>query len=68
MYTLLESPEDTSILGCWEKHLWHYDKVIGYSFTGTLFLYSTDTNEYLVFYPSKDGNNAKHYGKFDSVS
>ncbi len=68
MYRLLEKPEDSSILGNWEKYLWHYDKVIGYTFTGTIFLYSSETNEYLVFYPSKPGSNCKGYGKFDSIS
>ena len=68
MYKLLTDPVDVAMLGSWEKHLWHYDKVIGYSFTGTLFLYSTETDEYLVFYPSKDGSNCKGYGVFESVS
>jgi len=67
IYTLLENHLDTDILGCWEKHVWHFKKVLGYSATGAIFLVSPGTNEYLTFYPSMPGNNCKNYGKFKST-
>ncbi len=67
IYKLLNQPIERDVLGCWEKHLWHYNKVIGFSATGTIFLMSPDTDEFLVFYPSMPGNNSKGYGEFDSI-
>ena len=47
--------------------MWHYTKVIGYSATGSIFLMSPETMEFLVFYPSMPGNNSKGYGEFKSI-
>ncbi len=68
IYKLLEAPIDRGeVLGYWEKHMWHYTKVIGYSATGSIFLMSPETMEFLVFYPSMPGNNSKGYGKYQSI-
>ncbi|WP_299769927.1 hypothetical protein [uncultured Pseudoteredinibacter sp.] len=67
IYRLLDEPLDIDILGCWEKHMWHYTKVIGYSATGTIFLMSPETDEFMVFYPSMPGNNCKGYGEFGNI-
>lgn len=68
IYKLLDQPIERDILGCWEKHLWHYTKVLGYTATGTIFLMSPETSEFLVFYPSRPGSNCKSYGEFEGVS
>ena len=67
IYTILDEPFETSVLGVWEKHLFHFNHVIGYSATGTIFLYSEETQEYFAFYPSMPGNNSKNYGIFKSI-
>jgi len=67
IYKLLDEHLDTCILGCWEKHLWHFSKIVGYSATGTIFLMSPETNEFLAFYPIMLGNNSKNYGEFDRL-
>lgn len=67
VYILLDEPQDISVLGVWGKHLYHFDKIIGYSATGTIFLRSTESSEYLAFYPSMPGNNSKNYGVFSSA-
>jgi hypothetical protein len=68
-YILFEEPINRDILGCWEKHMWSYTKIIGYSATGTLFLMCPDTMEFMVFYPSMStsGSNCKGYGEFDTI-
>jgi hypothetical protein len=63
-YHLLEEEIDADILGCWEKHLMGYSKVVGYSATGAIFLRNPDIKYYLVLYPSMPGNNCKKYGPF----
>lgn len=68
IYKLLNEPLDIDdVLGVWLKHMGQYTKIIGYSATGAIFLMSPNTMEYLVFYPSKPGNNSKAYGKFDTL-
>ena len=67
IYSLLEDFLDTSVLGCWEKHLLHFKKIVGYSATGSIFLMSPESREHLVFYPSMPSNNAKNYGVFESL-
>ncbi len=67
VYKLLDKPEVREVLGVWEKHLWHYTNIVGYTATGAIFLCAPDTSEYIIFYPSMPGNNCKSYGKFDSV-
>ncbi|MDP5143940.1 hypothetical protein ORJ00_14425 [Rheinheimera baltica] len=67
IYTLFDKPIHRAILGVWEKHMWQYTEVIGYSATGAIFLFSPETCEYLVFYPSMPGSNSKGYGVFDSL-
>lgn len=67
IYTLFKEPMNKDVLGVWEKHLWHYSEVVGYSATGAIFLHSPDSKEYLVFYPSMPGNNSKGYGVFESL-
>lgn len=67
IYTLFDKPIHREILGVWERHMWHYTEVVGYSATGAIFLFSPETNEYLVFYPSMPGNNSKGYGVFESL-
>jgi hypothetical protein len=44
----------------------HFNKIFGYSATGSIFLLAPETNEYLVLYPSMPSNNAKNYGVFES--
>lgn len=68
VYVLLEKPLPSDVLGVWEKHLSHYTEVVGYSATGSIFLYAPESKEYLVFYPSMPGNNSKGYGVFDNIN
>ena len=67
IYTLFDVPMHREILGVWEKHMWHYTEVVGYSATGAIFLFSPETHEYLIFYPSMPENNSKGYGVFESL-
>lgn len=68
VYKLLDDFVSVDMLGVWEKHLLHFSKVVGYSATGTLFLFSPETKEFLAFYPSQPGNNSKYYGVFDNLA
>jgi hypothetical protein len=67
-YTLLDDFEDVGILGCWANHTGSFDNVIGYTVLGAIILRSSSANEYLVLHPRANGNNAKNYGKFESLN
>lgn len=66
-YHLLEEEAGAHILGCWEKHLMGYSRVVGYSATGAIFLRNPETSDYLILYPGMPGNNCKKYGSFTST-
>ena len=68
IYKLFDKPENVEdVFGCWLGHLGQYKHVLGYTATGSIILFSPDSNEYLIFYPSMPGNNSKNYGVFESL-
>ena len=68
IYHLLERIKEVDWLGGWSNHLGSFDQIIGYSILGAIFLRSSTTQNYLVLYPLRSGNNAKNYGSFASTN
>jgi len=67
VYFLLEEPILNDVLGVWTKHLGEFTHIVGYTATGSLFMYSPTSNQYGVFYPLKLNSNFKNYGIFSSL-
>lgn len=67
MYHLLDNPKSVEILGCWANYTGQYTQVVGYTILGSIILYSPSSQEYLVLHPRINGNNAKQYGKYESL-
>lgn len=68
LYRLLDPPRPSSSLVAWTEALGNYREVVGYSALGSAFVRNPESREYLVLHPLKSGNNAKHYGTFDTLS
>ncbi len=63
-YTLID-PVSVSKLSVWDKYLKPYDKVVGYSNLGLIFLMSSNDKEYAVLNPFKAATEG--YGTFDTL-
>ncbi|VAW82523.1 hypothetical protein MNBD_GAMMA12-1617 [hydrothermal vent metagenome] len=63
-YTLID-PVSVAKLTVWEKYLKPYDKVVGYSNLGYIFLWNSDNNEYVVLNPFMATTEC--YGIFASI-
>ena len=64
-YKLIE-PVSSEAIGHWIKDYPLYEKIIGYSSLGHVFLFSPSQSDYVVYYPFQAA--AKSYGTFDSAS
>lgn len=59
-------PKPAELIGCWSQHFPAYDRVVGYSHLGHIFLLDSETNDYAVLHPFKKA--AKSYGQHAGVS
>ncbi|NQZ32892.1 MAG: DUF1851 domain-containing protein [Oceanospirillaceae bacterium] len=64
IYRLIE-PQSSAAIGCWINDYQHYEKIVGYSNLGHIFLFNPSNNDYAVFYPFRGA--AKSYGAFSSI-
>jgi len=67
LYTLFEEPMPVSLVESWHLDQNGFDKIIGYTSLGSLFLQSTDLREFAVLYPLLPSNNAKKYAGIGTV-
>ncbi|WP_394210194.1 T6SS immunity protein Tdi1 domain-containing protein [Enterovibrio calviensis] len=64
-YKIIE-PVSSDAIGHWIKDYPLYERIVGYSNLGHIFLFNPSQSDYAVFYPFKAA--AKSYGTFNSTS
>jgi hypothetical protein len=68
VYQLLDEPQDTQILGSWQKALEPFSEVVGFTHFGSIFLRNPATQQYLILHPLSYGKNGQDCGVYASVA